>query len=125
MENKTAPFTPLSFHDIPELEKAHKILSNLNSKVEVIKGKRKIKEEEKHEYANDVLTILQYVGELTDPLFADRDNIEAKHFALIKNPKTAREMFLNEYESKHKPYDQVKKYGWDVFYRIMGIKDIE
>jgi len=123
--SETTNHEPLSIKDIPELKKAFSIIHKINEKYKIIKEQRIIYETEKQSLSNDIITILELIGEMTDPLFACREKLESNYFTKISDPVLARKMFLNEYESMHKPYDQVKNIAWALYYKINNLKDDE
>lgn len=116
---------PLAYHEIPQLKKAYNLLIKLSTKFDQLNKFNEINEKERNILVADIITILELIGEMTDPLFAIRDDIEAKYFAKVKDPEIARKLFLNEYEALHKPYDYVKNFGWNLYYKMMNLNDDE
>jgi len=73
----------------------------------------------KDDYLYKIHAIIDYLGEITQPIFDLRDVIQDKHFKDTTNTKEAKHQWLKEYQGLHAPFDTQKK-------RIFGLlSDIE
>ena len=75
-----------------------------------------------------VSTVLDAVGELSQPAFDVRESMEEEYNKkYIKSPALGKQLFLKEYELLHKPFDKLKNKCFDLLTKIdpTGEIDIE
>lgn len=75
-----------------------------------------------------VSTVLDAVGELSQPAFDVREKMEEDYnLKYLKSPALGKELFLKHYESLHKPYDKLKNKCFDLLNKIdpKGEIDVE
>ncbi len=99
--------------DIPdhsvELEKADEIINNLKCKVKAIKISKLIDGRTHTTMYEEVIKILDYVGELSKSIFDLEDQLEQMYiYHYPKSPELAKKLFNDHYEYLHYPYTLLK-----------------
>jgi len=72
-----------------------------------------------------VLDVLDIVGEMSQPIFNQRSEIENRWTMTCKDADAARDGWIREYTNLHKPYDRLKNRAYNLFCKINDIPEEE
>lgn len=86
--------------------------------------KHGITTEIKKTLSDQLIDLLEIIGEMSIPVFNKRKEIENKWSLLITdNPAKAREEWIKEYRRLHRPYDKLKDRTYSLFCQINSIPE--
>jgi hypothetical protein len=98
-------------------------ISDTYSKLIIEDGE--ISPEVKEFLSNKIYEVLEIVGEMSQPIFNTRHEIEDRWMLKCKDAKAARDSWIKEYTALHKPYDKLKDQAYDLFCQINEISEDE
>jgi hypothetical protein len=118
-------FTKVNYPDNPELNKTKEMLHKTYNQIQHLSKYNPLTTDEKIIISNNIILIMERIGELSQPIFNRIGEIEISHFKLNLDPTAARKSFLQEYTTLHKPYDRIKTIAWTMYYNINGWNEEE
>ena len=110
-----------------ELEQAGNILNKVSKEFKWYK-ETKVDIPHRKKFTLVYLTskVLDLVGELSMTRFDVRDSLEEKYkIQYCKSPELGKKLYLEHYESIHKPYDKIKNKCFELLGRIDPKNEIE
>ena len=69
-------------------------------------------------YLNVLDKTLFRVGDLSQPVFQIKDELEKNYYSKSNNYKLSKKLFLDHYNAIHKPFDKTKNKVWDLIDRV-------
>ena len=97
---------------VKELEEADDYIKNLKQKLLQFKADRinnPMSVKDYHNFNDEIVRGLYFLGALSLPAFATEDIIEQKYFETYKHaPELAKKLWWNHYERVHRPYTLFK-----------------
>jgi DNA-binding transcriptional MerR regulator len=70
-----------------------------------------------------IYEVLEIIGEMSQPIFNRRQEIENRWMRDCSDHQTALEGWIKEYTSLHKPYDKLKDQAYHLFCRVNEIPE--
>jgi hypothetical protein len=114
-----------------ELSKAGDIIEKLKNRINItINVVELIDDKQFVRLYEELITVLDYVGRLSMPVFAIEAEIE-EHYKLkyLHSPELGKQLWLDHYENVHRPYTTLKNRcfklldDWDNYYKGLYEKD--
>jgi hypothetical protein len=92
-----------------ELFKAEEVIEKLKNRLRIIKTKRIIDDKIHTSMFEQIIRVLDYVGELSLPAFGIEDDLEQLYIKRYPHcPVLAKKLWLDHYENVHHPYNLLK-----------------
>jgi hypothetical protein len=92
-----------------ELQKAGELISIIKTRLNGLKALNNITVNQHEQLFEKTLKILDYVGQLSLPVFLLEDKLEALYISRYPNtPELAKTMWLDHYDTLHHPYSILK-----------------
>lgn len=111
----------LPCHD-NELSHAGDVIEKLKNKLRIIENQQTINDEIHTTLFEQIIKVLDYVGELSTPVFAIEEKIEEIYrIKFLHYPELAKKLWFDHYEIVHHPYTLLKNRG----YKLLDELDAE
>jgi len=92
-----------------ELSKAESIIEKHQQAFKVLQNRNNIEDHEYTRLFEETIRMLDYLGRLSTPAFAIRNELEELYFKkFIHSPELAKKLWLDHYKNIHHPYNLLK-----------------